>query len=191
MSPLSVAANQINFVQQSRRKLHVLQERDGSILKISLIVFSFVGVVCLFALGYWQYLRLELSEIKGQQEQQERILTQVAQDEARYLLYTAQLSLIDQVLSSRSSRQPAMEFLSQLTFSGLSFRGISFAELDKTISFQIEAEDVFIVDQFVERVRSPQIQSQLEDIEVSDVRRDGVGQYTLQVKLKLREGETS
>ncbi len=179
----------INFVRKTRVKVAQSQRYDTIFAQISAGVLA----VCVLVVGglfaQWYLQSQELDDVKAQQRVQQNIVTGSAQNEAMYLLYSARLSALGDILKNRSSQDRGLEFLSSLTRPGISFEAIAYDDSAKQLSFRIRAEDVYSVERMLEALREPQIASQVATMNLTDIRRGDDARYTLDTVVQLQEGE--
>lgn len=170
----------INFLSDRRQEVQRAQALDTRIFQVSLGIFGVVLTVVVGAFAFWRYQIYQLNEIKNDQQEQTRIITAAAEDEALYLLYTTRLDLISSVFEVRSSKRRAMEFLAQLVLPNVTFDRVTYDSATRTLTYRVAAVNVFAVEQYLERLRSPGIRDQIADVQVGTIRRDEFGGYTLE-----------
>lgn len=180
-----IAINNINFVRGSRRELAKSQERDRLIFYVSTGVFAVCVTLAVGLFAYWQYARQQLAQLKSRQMAQQRIVTESARDEAEYIIFAHQLDTIGDILQTRTSKQDALSFLAAMAVPDVSFNRIAYNDVDRSLSFRVEAVNVFSVERFLQRLRSDEIWSQVDKAQISDIRRDETGRYVMDVSTVL------
>lgn len=188
-----MTAININFLSDRRLEVQRAQSLDKQIFRATVGVFTVVLAIVLGGTAYWRYEMYQLSTIKESQQEQARIVTSAADDEALYLLYTTRLDLIGSVFEVRSSKRRAMEFLAQLVQPSVTFDSVTYDSASRVLQYRVAAENVFAVELYLERLRSPDVRSQVAELAVGSIRRDQFGGYTLEnsVVLTPDDGEAS
>lgn len=176
----------LNFLSNRRSKLAVLRHQDKYFLWSAL---SFLGVVMAVAviLASWSlYNQKQVRSLELTQQQLTNQLQQMSDEQAQYLLFSKRLVVLAQLLTTITSQQESLIFLQQLNRPGTSFHQIE-AEKNGKISFQVETDNYFDFESFVDNLRQPEIKDQLATFEISTVKRGADGKYTFQVSLALTD----
>jgi hypothetical protein len=177
----------INFLRRKRLRLQVLQQRDKLFLWGAGVFLGVTFVVLIALGGFWLWYRQQVQELQERQQQGERIVRQLAQEEAEYLLFTKRLDLLSGIFSTRISQQKTLEFLTELNTSGVLFQGITYDPVRRAVSFQATAVDITRFDAFLTVLRSPEIQQQIANLSVSRVGRNETGEYSMEVSFQLMQ----
>lgn len=182
------STNDINFMRRRRRSLARLQEFDRQVF-IGSLVFLSVSVFITLGTGvYWFYTRQQLALLNEQIAQQERVVKGSAKEEAEYMLYTTQLSALQKIFSERNPKKEALDFFAALLVPSISFDAVNYDTNEKRLTFRVEAQDVFSVETFLEKLREPGMNVLLRSVDISSVQRDNNGRYILNVDIVLQEG---
>lgn len=181
--------NDINFMRRQRRQLARLQELDQKLFYAGIVIFGISVVLTLVAGGYWQWSRQQLSEVETQILQQEQVVRGAAQEEAQYLLYTTRLTSVQSILEQRSPKKNALDFLAELLVPSIAFDAVNYDTDERRLTFRVEAQDVFSVEIFLNKLREPQMNEKIEEIQISSIQRDQNGRYVMNVDIILVEVE--
>ena len=165
----------INFFRQHRRQLAVLQKQDKLILWISLGVFAVVGLISAGLIVYAFSQSRQNANLQQEDEQTTRTLKGLATQEAQYLVYSARLKSLADVLDQRGSQKDTLHFLSQLATPGVDFQSVTFEQGSRTLQFTVSSEDYFIFESFIEHLRQPQIREQITEFNMKNVSRTDEG----------------
>lgn len=185
-----IYTDDINFVSQARRRLEQTHSLDRRLF-LAAAGIAVVSVLMTAGMGaYWQWQERQLQELETQLRNQERLVSLSSEEEARYMLYTRRLDLIGEVIGNRSSKEEALDFLSQLLIPNIAFDRISFDPDARLLSFRIRALNVISVENFLETVRQPTMRDQIEEIQVSAIRRDEQGAYLMELNVVLQAEAT-
>lgn len=176
-------------MRRQRRNLERLQQFDKKLFFAGVVIFSIAVLLTLIAGGYWQWSRQKLSEIETQIVQQEQVVRGAAQEEAKYLLYTTRLTSIQGVLEKRSPKKNALDFLSELLVPSIAFDAVNYDTDERRLTFRVEAQDVFSVEIFLNKLREPEMSAKIEEIQISSVQRDQNGRYVMNVDIILVKSE--
>jgi len=177
----------INFLRRKRQRLQVQLKRDRYILMGAGVFLGVTLLVLLGVFGAWYWFREQTTDLEAQQQQTERVVRQLAQEEAEYLLFTRRLDLLDGIFANHVSQQRTLEFLSGLRTTGVSFQGISYDPTQKSVDFQATATDITRFDAFLQVLRDPSVQTEVSHLAVSQVSRNELGEYSMEVSLQLTQ----
>jgi len=177
--------NEINFMRRKRRKLARLQSIDQKLLYASGVIFAFAVILTVVAGGYWEWSRRQLSSIEDQIALQERVVRGAAIEEAQYILYTTRLTTIQEILEMRNPKKAALDFLAELLVPSIAFDAVNYDTGDRLLTFRVEAQDVFSVEIFLDKLREPGMRDKIEEIQISSIQRDEAGRYIMNVSIVL------
>lgn len=181
--------NSINFLRKSRDKVSQFQKFDRLFAQISTGVLVACVALVLGLFAYWRVETQRLEQVKQDQKTQQSIVASSASNEAMYLLYTARLTALSDVLDQRSSQERGLEFLSNLARPGISFEAIAYEDTEKQLSFRIRAEDVYSVERMLDALKAPAVATQVATIKLNDIRRGDDARYTLDTIVTLKDKE--
>lgn len=179
--------NSVNFLRKRRVKVSQFQKLDRLFAQISVGVLVACVSLVLGLFAYWRIQSDELAKVKVEQKTQQGIVSSSAANEAMYILYTARLTAVGDILGQRSSQERGLEFLSNLARPGISFEAIAYDDLKKQLSFRIRAEDVYSVERMLGALKEPAVASQVATIGLTDIRRDDSARYTLDAVVTLKD----
>lgn len=182
--------NDINFMRRQRRQLARLQELDKKLFYGSVAIFVVAVVATVAAGAYWQWSRQQLVDVEDQIAQQERVVRGAAEEEAEYILYTTRLGAIQQILEDRNPKKEALDFLAELLVPSIAFDAVNYDTAERRLTFRVEAQDVFSVEIFLDKLREPDMNAKIEKIQISSVQRDENGRYVMNVDIILVELES-
>lgn len=177
----------VNFLRRKRQRLQVQQKRDRIFLLGASVFLGLTLLVLLGVFGAWLWFRQQQGDLEARQQQNDRVIRQLAQSEAEYLLFTKRLDLLDGIFSTQISQQRTLEFLSGIRTDGVRFQGIAYDPVQKSISFQAVAQDITRFDAFVNTLRTPEVQEEITNLEVSQVGRNELGEYSMEVSFQLTQ----
>lgn len=185
-----LAPTTINFLRAQHRVSEAQEKLDRVIFQGASVVagISTAGLIAL--LVWWQYGSQQLQAAKQQEAAQARVIAQSAESEAQYLSFVTRLDEISRLLQNRNSKKEALDFLSLLALPTVGFDSIVYDARAKQLTFRVQAENVFSVEEFLELLRQDTIRAYYADVSVSNIRRDDQGAYILDVIATL-QGETS
>lgn len=186
-----ITTTAINFFREQRRVNESQEELDGKIFKGGVTVIICALLVMGGTTAWWLWRAQQLTALQDNQSQQERLISQSKEDEAQYVSFATRLDTMYQLLQTRNSKKEALDFLALLAQSDLSFDGISYDSKSKQLSFRVQADSVFGVEEFLEKLRQPNISVYYTAIDVSNIRRDEAGAYIMEVRVTLSEGSPS
>lgn len=177
----------VNFLRRKRQRLQVQRKRDRLILLVASGVLGITLLALLGVFGAWYWFRQQTIDLEAQQQQNERVVRQLAQEEAEYLLFTKRLDLLDGIFASHVSQQRTLEFISRLRTTGVRFQGISYDPIQKSVTFQAIATDITRFDAFLNVLRTPEVQAEASNLVVSQVSRSELGEYSMEVGFQLTQ----
>lgn len=185
-----IAPTTINFLRAQHRVSEVQDKQDTLFFQIASVVVGISAAGFIALLVWWQYGVQQLQAAKQQEAAQARVIAQSSESEAQYLSFVARLDEISRLLQNRNSKKEALDFLSLLARPSVGFDSIVYDARAKQLTFRVQAESVFSVEEFLELLRQDTIRAYYADVSVSNIRRDDVGGYILDVVTTL-EGENS
>jgi hypothetical protein len=177
----------VNFLRRKRQRLQVQQKRDRVFLLGSGVFLGITLFVLLGIFGAWFWLRQQVGDLEARQQQNDRVVRQLAQTEAEYMLFAKRLDLLDGIFSTRISQQRTLAFLAGLRTNGVRFQGINYDPVQKAVSFQAVAQDITRFDAFVNVLRTPEVQEEITNLEVAQVGRNELGEYSMEVSFRLTQ----
>lgn len=180
----------INFFREQQRKSASQDKLDLNIFRGAIAVTSVIAIVSVGLAIWWQIQAQQLRQLQAEEQQRSRLIAQASQEEAEYLSYSRRLDLVGDILETRTSKKEAMDFLSLLTQPDIGFDNITYDDQEKQLQFRLRASSVFAVESFLELLRQPVIDEYYDDVQVSNIRRDDLGEYVMDVGVTLIiEGE--
>ena len=188
------AARSVNFLRARRQNVEKFQQLDNRIFQGSLVVCVLFVVLTIGLAVYLSLQQSELERAKTQERSQQAIINREARTEAEYLLYSSRLDILKDVFLQRGTQKVALEFIGLLSSSDISFDRIAYDDQTRELSFRVQAQNVFAVDSFLERLRSAEIRPLFEELTLGSVRRDEEKMYSLDIVVVLggaqdQEGE--
>lgn len=181
-----ISTSAINFLRLQKRIREARQQFDERLFRYSLLGSGFVIIVLIAFAAFWQYLDLQTRELEAQEAAQQRVIAQSAEDEREYLIYVDRLNAIGNIIGNRNSKREALDFLALIAQPNLAFDAINYNAESKQLSFRAQAQSVFSVEQFLDRLRLPDVSRYFTDIEVSNITRNEEGTYSMQVVVTLQ-----
>jgi len=175
----------INFLSQRRKKLTTTQKRDRQIFKIGMGILGGVIVFLLSVLGlrYWFGLRLDtVREVQAQARSQ--ILGQ-EEVERSYIISVNKVIILAELFKDRQNKQQAIEYFSSVFGDEVLVKQIAFEGDDQLLTFRLQAEDVFILEQVFDQLQSTEVKTRFAQVTPSDLRRSAEGDYEMTVAVTL------
>jgi len=183
----STIAPSLNFLRQRRHKLAALRKQDKVFLYVSAAIFSVIVVVAVVLAGYLYLQKQKYQEINQADTQITRTLSQLVNEEAAYLIYSNRLKTLATMWTKRGSQQKTLAFLAELALPNVSYQQITFDQSSRLLQFSVLTGDYFAFEDFVSKVKTPEIQARIESFSVGSVRRNDEGKYTFSVDMTLKE----
>jgi type II secretory pathway component PulL len=179
----------LNFLRQRRHKLAALRRKDKYLLYGSIGILSTMVLVSL-VLGFYLFQQSrQYNQLLAKDEQANRTLKTLVNEEAEYLIFSARLKTLATLWPERGSQQETLKFLTAITLPNVAYQQITFSQKTHKLEFSVSAQDFFAFDDFVNRLKTPDIQAQIESFTVGSVRRNEEGKYTFLVEMVLK-GQT-
>ncbi len=184
-----MAAVSVNFLRRRRQQVVRTQQLDRRILLVAITVAVISVLITLVTAVYQQLLLRQLSQTIREQRTAQAVVNQQSANEAAYLLYSTRLNILKALLEGRGSQGRALSFLSQMATSELTFDRVSYDDSKQELTFRVQAQNVLAVENFIERLREPDIRPQFTDLQLSDVRRNEEQVYTIEAKVRLASSQ--
>jgi Tfp pilus assembly protein PilN len=179
----------LNFLQQRRTRLAVLNKQDRYLLWGSLGFFTVVVAITLGLVIWSIILKQKAESLTETQAQNNRTLSSLADTEAQYLVFTQRLKIISELWPARGSQQQTLQFLTDISDPMVKFQNVQYEQESKQLSFSVFADDFFGVEKFLEQVRASGNQERIGNLEVTPPNRNDQGSYSFEATIVLQEGQ--
>ena len=176
----------INFLANKQSQKIKQRASDKKLFKISTYVL--MGMVVLLIISLVGKLLINL-RISGKDKEieafKESILAQ-EKVEIDYLIFVNKLETVGEIYEKRSDKQAAMNFFADL-FSGIGeITGMTYDEEIGGLSLQLDHANVFKMEQSMNLLDSTKVTSVYKDVEKKTLSREAVGNYRLNLELRLK-----
>jgi hypothetical protein len=180
----------INFLSQRRKKLTVTQKRDRQIFRICMGILGgvLVFLVCVLGTRYWFSQRL--ASVRAMQVQARNQILGQESIERSYIISVNKITILAELFLDRQNKQQAITYFSSVFGDQVLVKQIAFAGDDQLLTFRLQAEDVFILEQVFDQLQSDEVKSRFAQVTPSDLRRSAEGDYEMTVAVTLGEDES-
>jgi hypothetical protein len=180
----------INFVKERRRSLTKTQKQDQMILRSTLIGFGGVLVVFMIVVGFQFFLTYRFTQLKNRHDQLNQTILSQDSTERSYLILTNKVKVIAQLLKARTGKQQAIEYFTNLFGPEVIIRELTYIERDNILSFGLEANNIFVLENLLELLTSDDVSSRFASLSTSELTRTSLGSYNLLVTVSLEPPAT-
>ena len=181
--------NSINFLSEHRKKLTKTQKRDRQIFKIGMGILGGVVVFFVSVLGirFWFGQRLE-GVMQAQAQARSQILDQ-EDVERSFIVSVNKITILSELFKERQNKQQAINYFSTIFGDQVLVKQIAFEGGDQLLTFRLQAEDVFVLEEVFARLQSDEVKTRFAKVSSSDLRRSAEGDYEMTVAVTLGESE--
>jgi Tfp pilus assembly protein PilN len=178
--------NNVNFVRKRRWQAEQSRRRDRWVLWGAVGVFVVGAALTAGALAFEITLQSANRQLTENIATQQALANRLAGSEAQFIIYTNRLDTMKALLENRHSNAVAFAFIQRLIAPQLSFDQIRIDPQTRELRFLVRASSVLAVQSFLDTVNSPAIAQDLSKLDLSSIKRDEAGQYTLQATVVLK-----
>lgn len=175
----------INFVRERRKKLSQAQVQDQKWFTRSAIGLGIVIGLMLMVLGGRLVMAQLVSQVLAQQEQTRDQILSREDTEKAFVISVNKLSILSEIYEERQNKQDAIQYFTSVFGEGVLVKEIAFQGNDQLLTFRLQADDVFILDQVFVQLESEEVLSRFARVENSDLRRGDEGKYEMTVAVTL------
>lgn len=180
---------QLNFAGKHRRELEIARKKDRIFLRIALGILALTVVASLSLTAWLIYSNRQLESIKQKSASRKNQLAALSEEQAKFLVFSTRLELMKDVLSQFVSHQESLEFVTSIAGPGIEFQQVEY-EGDSILSFRVVTDTYFTFEEFVEKLRTQEIQDQIGSLTVQGITRNEEGNYSFEVSIgRLGQGE--
>lgn len=175
----------INFVQDRAKRAKVQNTQDLALFRkvaIGAGVIVIIAVVCVAVNGA---LALRLSAKEKQFTATTSELTAYQGGELLFNRFMDKVTALTTAYLDRREKQEALTFFRTLFEDGVTISGLAYADVDRALTFSLEADSVFTLENVIRRLDSPEITKKYPNVSKESLRRDSSGAYTIQINVAL------
>lgn len=181
----------INFVRDRRRELSKQEVTDRLWFRYSLMAAGVVMAVALVVVGVRLFLTFRVSQVMARQTQLKQSITSQQDVERSYVIFFQKLKILSELFDQKSNKQAAIQFFGTIFGPQVLIQEINYLAEDGILSFGLQADDVFVLEQVFATLNSPAVKEQFVDVSKSELRRQADGSYQITVTVQLRETKAS
>lgn len=178
-------AHDINFLRHRRQALTKQQEQDQRYLRWSAATAASLFVVCLIVLGVRIFFTSSLANITQLQDQTRQNILSQENVERAFVLSYHKVDNLSKLFTQRQDKQEAIAFFSSFFGPDVLIKQIEFNGSEQILTFGLEADDVFVLEDVFEQLKSPQVTERFARVTPSNLRRTEDGKYQMTVAVVL------
>lgn len=180
----------INFVNDRRKVLSEVEEKDKKKLKIAGGVASFLVFLLLIAFGLDYYFNFEINKLTAEQNRVRSAIMSQAQIEQEYSIFANKLQKLAVFFGRRKDKQEALVFFSDVFGQDVVVSGIDYSSADEDlVSFTIQSKNIFAMENAFKILEDPEILKKYQKISKSSLSRNTTGAYSLDLVIVLGQKE--
>lgn len=181
-------ARQINFLADRQKKVSSQQIADAKSLRLGLTVFGVVLAVFLLVFGVRLFSQIQLRQIDAAKQVALSKITQGEDTERLYLIFFQKVKALSDLYNERQDKQKAVLYMSTIFQPYGLVTGIEFNQQDKVLTFEIQSDDVFNLQQIFTVLKQDTLASQFSAVNASNLQRSEDGKYSVQVTVSTKTG---
>lgn len=175
----------INFVRDRRRKLSSIQVKDRVWLRRSLIALGVVTTILVIVGGAQLFLSRMVGQVQAQQTATKQQIVDREDTEKAFVISLRKLGLLTEIFQERQNKQQAIEYFSSVFGAQVLVLEIEYRAEEQLLTFRLQAQDVFVLEQVLERLKSDDVTSRFAGVKASDLQRTSQGNYEMTVAVTL------
>lgn len=175
----------INFLRERRRKLTKQQLVDKQLYKVGLIVFGVSAALLVVASGARLTVAYLINQATQRQNNLMLIIKEQESNERAYLVFSAKLRTLVELLAKRQDKQEAITFFSTVFGQGVLVSNVTYQGDKSLLTFGLQAADVFTLERVIDTLKSEQVKSQFESVTTDALSRNDKGEYQTTVTVTL------
>jgi len=175
----------INFLRERRRKLTKQQIVDKQLYKVGLIVFSVSAALLVIAGGARLTVAYLINQATARQNTLMQIIKEQESNERAYLVFSAKLRTLVELLAKRQDKQEAITFFSTVFDQGVLVSNVTYQGDKSLLTFGLQAADVFTLERVIETLKSEQVKNQFQSVSTDAMSRNDKGEYQTTVTVML------
>lgn len=180
----------INFVNDRRKVLSEVEEKDKKNLKIAGGLTAFLVFVLLATFGIDYYFNYETNKLTTEQNRVRSAIMSQAQIEQEYNVFAQKLQKLSVFFGRRKDKQEALVFFSEVFGQDVVVSGIDYSSADEDlVSFTIQSKNIFAMENAFKILESPDLLQKYQKISKSSLSRNTTGSYTLDLVIVLGQKE--
>ncbi len=175
----------INFVRERQRKLSQLEIQDRRVFRI--VAISFVGVLCAVAvtLGARFFFLYKVNKLTEDQKAMRNSIASKESIEKSFTVFSYKLRTLTDLFGKRKEKQEALAYFSTLFGPDVSIRQLSYSGEDEMLHFTLEAKSVFVLDEVLIKMSSPEVKEKYPTIQKESLQRGKNAKYSMAVTIAL------
>lgn len=175
----------VNFAHQLSKQRSKIEAKDRQFLVQATVVAVIVGVITAVALGG----RVIVSAAQARAEKQyDSLLTTIESQksqEIEYAEYARKVNILSELFTNRQAKQEAFARFRFLFGEGVTITGLSYDVGDNALGFQLQADNIFILEKVLDRLAQDDIKLEYPEIKKEAVGRSEDGSYRLKITVRL------
>lgn len=180
-------ARGVNFLNVQHRKATVQEKLDRQWFRYSLYgVGVLTGVIIILA-GVFFFLQYQIGQVEARTQALEREVLASEEVEKSALVLAKKLSILETLFDERQDKQQAIEYFTNLLGSNIVIKEINYQQTEGILSLRVQSGSVFDLERVFGLVQSDQTKQLYGTIATSDLRRDQIGIYTLNITINLAQ----
>jgi hypothetical protein len=180
-------SRQINFLAERRKTVSKQQLADQRSLKMALTVFGVVFTVFILVFGIRLFSEIQLRQIRSAKEVALAKISQRESTERQYLIFFQKIKALSDLAAVRQNKQAAIVYMTSVFQPFGLVNQIEFNEVDRVLSFVIEASDIFRLQQVFGVLKQDAFTQSFASVNTSNLLRSEDGKYQVKVTISTRK----
>lgn len=177
----------INFLSQRRVTLTKVEKKDRQVYFYTLGFFSVCLLIFLIVFGVGVFYNLQLKKTTQQQQAFRQTILNDESTEIAFLVFANKLKSIKSIFETRSNKQHAIGFFSELFGPKVFIGGMSYDSEGGLLSLQSTSNNVFTLEETFSLLDSQSVLDQFNSLSKSNLTRVEDGSYSFQLTVGLKK----
>lgn len=179
----------INFVQDRRKSISLVEQHDQVLLRKMVVVFVGVALLCIVVFSIRFFFSYQLTSVLEKQKATRASIVQQEAVEREYSIFAHKLTLISSLWGKRQDKQEAVAFFMRLFTGDTTVSGLSYSAETEALTFRLRANSVFVLENALNTLASQSVLGEYPKIAKSDLSRSDDASYSLNVTVVLGAAE--
>lgn len=178
---------EINFLGKRRRALSKVEKKDRLYSKYAVVFFVISLLIFFVLIATKMFFDFRLEKTLDQQNKVERTLIDDEHIEVAFLVFSNKLKTIKDIFQTRSNKQEAIKFFSELFGDNVFIGGMKYSEDADILSLQYNSDHIFDLKDTFELLDSPRVTKKFPGVSRNKLSRSDDGSYGFTITIDLKE----
>jgi len=180
---------EINFLSSRTRHKQKQREQDKKLFKISSIVLIVVVSILVVIIGVKLVINLRIKDKNKTIASLKQTIVEKEAVELSYLIFVNKLKAVGEIYASRSDKQTAMNYFTDLMSDVATITAMNYEEESGGLTLSLDHQNVFFLEKSTTILDSPQVKEVYKNVKKGSLTRADQGNYVLNLAIQLKTVE--